>query len=87
MDIIKLEALSALKLDPEIKDSVEKSLLGIVDMLHAIDSIEIKEIPTIDFQESKLADDLVDNNYLQQKDNSNLNLHEGLFLAPKVIIK
>lgn len=87
MDIIKLEALSALKLNPEIKDSVEKSLMGIVDMLHAIDSIEIKETPSIEFKESKLAMDVVDNNYLEEKDNSKLNLHEGLFLAPKVIIK
>lgn len=87
MDIEKLEHLSALKIDDNIKDSLDKSLSDIVDMLHAIDEINISSVPVIQLKESNLVNDEVDSEYLENKNNTILNSQEGFFLAPKVISK
>lgn len=87
MDITKLEELSCLKISSEHKEKVEKSLDGIVQMLHSIDDIQLSKNNTNYNQVTTLASDCVEEDYLVEKDNTDLHIIDGLFLAPKVIHK
>lgn len=87
MDIEKLEALSCLKIEPSEKDKLAKSLHGIVDMLHSIDSVNLSnEIKRVE-EKAKFDKDEIDDEFLVNKDNEKYHTVEGLFLAPKVIHK
>lgn len=87
MDIHKLEALSCLKIDSSQKDKVEKSLHGIVDMLHSIDSVNLSNENIKIEQKANFDKDEVNDEFLINKDNEKYHTIEGLFLAPKVIHK
>lgn len=87
MDITKLEELSCLKIPSAYKEKVEHSLDGIVQMLHSIDNIQLPQKNPNYNQVTTLATDNVENDYLIDKDNTDLHIVDGLFLAPKVIHK
>lgn len=83
MDISKLEALSCLRLNPESKEEISKSLDEVVQSLQGVISINVdeqnqdKNKPTV-FREQVFV----------APNTSGLNItEEGYFLAPKVIKK
>lgn len=87
MDLEKLEKLSALKLPESQHKEMYHSLSGVVDMLHAIDTIEITAKSNMFNEATVFENDEVNTEHLENKNNSLLNTHEGYFLAPKVITK
>lgn len=83
MELEKLEKLSCLKIEESYKLRLVKSIEGVMDMLHEVDTLVVKKpedinfSPTV-FRTSEIAQDF---------DKNSLPIEEGLFLAPKVIKK
>ncbi len=89
IDLKKLEELSCLRLPKDKEEDMSKSIQGVFEMLHEIDKVEVNHINSNSNSPSILADDVVNNEYLFDKnvENDSLNIEDGFFLAPKVISK
>jgi aspartyl/glutamyl-tRNA(Asn/Gln) amidotransferase C subunit len=90
MDITKLEKLSCLKIEEVNKESLEKSLHGIFDMMKSLEEVVIpKTTQLINYEITSLVEDKINFTNLVDKAQqvSGLNMEQGYFLAPKVIKK
>ena len=87
MDIDKLEKLSCLKISPDLRESVTKSLEGVFKMMSSLNSIEVEKPMNIHTKNTDLEKDQFENTAMVSGTVEGLHLTDGYFLAPKVIKK
>jgi len=89
IDLKKLESLSCLKIDESQEHKMLAGIQGVVEMLHAIDQVNVNSFSDNQTNPTQLATDVVDDTYLfdKNKTSQSVNIQDGLFLAPKVISK
>lgn len=89
MQLEKLEKLSCLHLDPNLKEGVKKSLQGVFEMMEQLESISMPKLLPLISEATQLVEDKyqIDNLVKKEDIDKSLHIEDGYFLAPKVIKK
>lgn len=87
VDIIKLEKLSCLRLDEELKESVTQSIDGIILMIKEIEQLDMPNLKSNSYEKTDLSVGASERLYSREDKVLGLHLEDKMFLAPKVIKK
>lgn len=86
-DIKKLEKLSCLHLDEQIKQNVAESLDGVMLMIKDIENLEMPLLKSDNYRKTELSVDYQEKLHSREDKVQGVHLEDGMFLAPKVIKK
>lgn len=87
IDIKRLEKLSCLQLSEEVKESVSKSIDGIVNIMKEIEKLDMPILKANSYRKTDLSVNAKEKLYSKNSIVSGVHLEEAVFLAPKVIKK
>lgn len=87
VDIKKLEKLSCLQLDEEVKHKVANSIDGVMSMIKEIEELETPILKSNTYRKTDLEVEKDERLFSRENSISGIHLEEKMFLAPKVIKK
>ncbi len=86
-DIKKLEKLSCLHLDEEVKQNVAESLDDVMAMIKDIESLDMPVLKSDTYRKTELSINSEERLYSREDKVQGVHLEDSMFLAPKVIKK
>lgn len=86
-DIKKLEKLSCLHLDEDVKQNVAESLDGVMGMIKEIENLEMPLLKSDGYRKTELSVDAKEILHSREDKVQGVHLEDTMFLAPKVIKK